>query len=472
MRRGLAILVAFVGASNAASGLPPRQPPPTAGARGGGAPNSEDIELLARVVEARLSSTDLLLPLTEEELLEGNATHSIGKMQKRMLLRTTAWLKKQNPALWLLLATVLETGEGAKRLEKRSEMEVLRSLGEDYHVTIVTTAALPWMTGTAVNPLLRAAHLAKAGKRVTLAVPWLHPIEQQIVFPPNVRFDSPAEQEAYTRRWLRERAGLRSADFTLTFYASRYDSERGSILPIGDITRFIDPAESDICVLEEPEHLSWYHNGHNWRHRFKLVVGVVHTNYLFYARTYDKGTIQTEALKAINQVMCHAYCDKVIKLSDTLQPLPRAVVCNVHGVRADFLDAGKRASRRKWKRGAYSIGKVLWAKVTRGLHFPFDLPLATTGPLLTPLPLATTAPLLTPLPVVAPAMSSSPRLNPPLPNHLSSPRATASFSTTFSCSANAASRRRTSMSTAKERTSRRFRPRRARESSTSPSMGP
>ena len=134
-------------------------------------------------------------------------------------------------------------------------------LEQDYHIAIVTTAALPWMTGTAVNPLLRAAHLAKAGKRVTLVVPWLHPLEQGIVFPHGLRFDSPAEQEEHIRAWLRARAGLRGDSFEITFYAGRYDADRGSILPIGDITRFIESSHCDVCVLEEPEHLTWYHNG-------------------------------------------------------------------------------------------------------------------------------------------------------------------------------------------------------------------
>ncbi|GIL64495.1 hypothetical protein Vafri_18391 [Volvox africanus] len=256
-------------------------------------------------------------------------------------------------------------------LEHNRRLAVLRgsSLREaGRQVAIVTTASLPWLTGTAVNPLLRAAYLASSGDRkVTLVLPWLSKADQERVFPADVTFETPEEQEDFVRQWARNRTGL-ECNFKVAFYPGRYAAEKGSILPVGDITTVIPDHEADVAVLEEPEHLNWYHHGRRWTDKFAHVVGVMHTNYLDYARREEGGQVKETLLKHINAWMCRIYCHKVIKLSDAVQPLPRQETMFVHGVSPSFLKVGQSKAQmvasgeRPWSKDVYFLGKVLWAK--------------------------------------------------------------------------------------------------------------
>jgi len=89
------------------------------------------------------------------------------------------------------------------------------------HFAIFTTASLPWMTGTAINPLFRAAYLAKDGdKDVTLVIPWLCLRDQELVYPNKVVFDSPLEHESYVRHWIEERVDFRPS-FSIKFYPGK-----------------------------------------------------------------------------------------------------------------------------------------------------------------------------------------------------------------------------------------------------------
>ena len=80
----------------------------------------------------------------------------------------------------------------------------------DRKIFCVTTASLPWMTGTAVNPLLRVAYL-KRGRpsgSVTLVIPWLEKEADQVSVFGEKKFANAEEQETYVRAWLRDSAGM------------------------------------------------------------------------------------------------------------------------------------------------------------------------------------------------------------------------------------------------------------------------
>ncbi len=132
-------------------------------------------------------------------------------------------------------------------------------------IWIVTTAALPWMTGTAVNPLLRAAYMAdgraECGGSVTLMLPWLErEQDRDSVYGKSREFETPQEQEIFIRKWLVEKAKIPQAGETLRieWYTSWQNKVENSLYSMGDITALIPAEDVDIMILEEPEHLNWY----------------------------------------------------------------------------------------------------------------------------------------------------------------------------------------------------------------------
>ncbi|URD82855.1 Digalactosyldiacylglycerol synthase [Musa troglodytarum] len=196
--------------------------------------------------------------------------------------------------------------------------------------------------------------------------------DQELVYPNNLSFSSPEAQEAYIRNWLEERVGFK-ADFKISFYPGKFSKERRSIIPAGDTSQFIPSKEADIAILEEPEHLNWYHHGKRWTDKFNHVVGIVHTNYLEYIKREKNGAIQAFLVKHINNMVTRAYCHKVLRLSAATQDLPKSVICNVHGVNPKFLRIGEKVAAERvhgqqaFSKGAYFLGKMVWAKGYREL---------------------------------------------------------------------------------------------------------
>ncbi|MCO5580114.1 hypothetical protein L7F22_033981 [Adiantum nelumboides] len=234
-------------------------------------------------------------------------------------------------------------------------------------ITIATTASLPWMTGTAINPLLRAAYLAKDGdKNVTLLIPWLSNKDQYLVYPDQMTFNPPQEQEKYIKEWLYSRISFQP-EFKIVFYPGKFSESKRSILAVDDITAFIPQTEADIAILEEPEHLTWYHHGARWTQKFRHV-GIVHTNYLEYVKREKNGPFQALLLKYVNNWVINIYCHRVIRLSAATQTLPKSIVCNVHGVSPKFLQIGlavaeeNETGNKVFTHGIYFLGKMVWGK--------------------------------------------------------------------------------------------------------------
>ncbi len=87
--------------------------------------------------------------------------------------------------------------------------------------------------------------------QVTLLIPWLAKSDQARIFPNNLTFDTPEEQETYVREWAKKRTGFDS-EFKVTFYPGRYAIDKCSILPVGDPTSYIPDHEVRCTAVNLP----------------------------------------------------------------------------------------------------------------------------------------------------------------------------------------------------------------------------
>jgi hypothetical protein len=191
----------------------------------------------------------------EIKTLPGEAVevqHAKGETQHRAPENTTS--AKQNTAL--PIPAPAKPGEAVLPHTDISD--------KSKRILIVTTAAMPWRTGTAVNPLLRAAYLTKgrkdAGGSITLMLPWLkRKSDQERVYGADNTFETQEDQEDYIRTWLRDDAGFveASQELNIQWYTGWQNKVQNSIYSMGDITADVSADDFDICILEEPEHLNW-----------------------------------------------------------------------------------------------------------------------------------------------------------------------------------------------------------------------
>lgn len=229
-------------------------------------------------------------------------------------------------------------------------------------IWIVTTAALPWKTGTSINPLMRALYILRKspGHEVFLMIPWLEDrVDRVDLYGTDINFDDGRagrmQQIDFVKNWASKSAKMpvEANKLLFRFYPAKYQRQLGSIFPLINICSLIKKADADVAILEEPEHINWlrmpsiqeasdYDDASDrcasWSDDFNHVIGIIHTNYPAYAKGQGaiSGLITAPTIGLLSSIVVQAYCHRVIKLSETLPNFApwKECTCNVHGVRS------------------------------------------------------------------------------------------------------------------------------------------
>jgi digalactosyldiacylglycerol synthase len=228
-------------------------------------------------------------------------------------------------------------------------------------INIITTAAIPWFTGTSINPLWRAIYLARSGYQVRLYLPWIKTESQRLFFPNQLIFKTQEEQRNYIFSWINNGNHINQMD--ILFYQAEYISPLKSIYSKQKFKDIIKPC--DILILEEPEHLLTFQPlaffNFNQKGNFK-VIGIIHTNYEYYlSRMVVKflSKISSVCLRIFNNFIIKNNCEISIRLSAAVPKYKNSVICNVNGVPERYFN---RINQVDLQNKTYFIGKLIWEK--------------------------------------------------------------------------------------------------------------
>lgn len=230
--------------------------------------------------------------------------------------------------------------------------------GTRYDAVVLTSAALPWMTGPSFISLWHACGLSALGYRVLYMLPWLDAASQERLFGA-ARFADFGDQVG----WLRaEVAELGCPDLPeCRPYRATYMARLKSIVPLEDVFRAAPPTRS--LIASEPEHLSWYPFTRGRKHiRADRTLGLSMTDYETYIRSSD-----LPAANHVAQLVSYLHgralrqrIDLPLSLSPALTlPGVDMPVERITGVSRGYAHVPPVTPE---VRGVYFLGSFLWEK--------------------------------------------------------------------------------------------------------------
>ncbi|MBS0638987.1 MAG: hypothetical protein JSS43_03895 [Proteobacteria bacterium] len=228
-------------------------------------------------------------------------------------------------------------------------------------------SAIPNLTGTSVNPLLRAVYLIAAGWSVTLYVPWFEPDDQLREY--GCRLINEEAQRHEIQAWLPE--SLRCYQPKIVFYPARYGRRTMVPHPVTSLSHILH--SHDAVVFEELER-HFLLDGHRidtsafrLKKRIPLIVSIMHTNQALFGSVRSGRwwrPLAHGATSLLVRAICH--CSYNVQSPAPMLRDHGESVVSLNGISDKYLTYRPRASTS----GAYFIGKLIPEK---GLHNTFRL---------------------------------------------------------------------------------------------------